>query len=171
MVYAIEPEQGNFALLVCNTSHLNNVVPVRAALWGNDETREIHNRLTGHWGYTIAETNNCTEPTGQETTCIALATLIEQYGIREIDLLKMDIEGGEKAVFESSRCWIDKVRIITVELHDRICAGCTDAFTTATTHFKHFEKAGEKVTAYRDWRRGKLPPPASAGGAPRPSTL
>jgi FkbM family methyltransferase len=150
MVYAIEPEQGNFALLARNTSHLSNVVPIRAALWGCDETREVHNRLSGHWGYTIAETGNRTEATGQEIRCITLATLIEQYGAREIDLLKVDIEGGEKAVFESSGPWINKVRIITVELHDRICAGCTDAFATATAHFKRVGKGGEKVTAYRD---------------------
>lgn len=149
-VYAIEPEQSNFALLARNTSHLNNVVPIRAALWGCDETRELHNRLSGHWGYTIAETGNRTEATGQEISCITLATLIAQHGAREIDLLKVDIEGGEKAVFESSGPWIHKVRVITVELHDRICAGCTDAFATATAHFKRFETAGEKVTAYRD---------------------
>lgn len=149
-IYAIEPEQGNFDLLVKNTGAFKNIVPIRAAIWGSNETREVQSRMTGHWGYTVAETTNRTQSTGQEIQCITMASLIEQYEIAEISILKMDIEGGEKAVLETSAAWLDKVRIITIELHDRICAGCSDAFKAATTSFKSFEQNGEKITAYRD---------------------
>ena len=71
------------------------------------------------------------------------------YGIESIDLLKMDIEGGEKDVLENAQGWIDCVDTITVELHDRICMGCDRAFYLATKDFVRFEKQGEKVTAYR----------------------
>jgi FkbM family methyltransferase len=45
----------------------------------------------------------------------------KEHGIESIDLLKMDIEGGEKDVLEKSLGWIDSVDTMTVELHDRIC--------------------------------------------------
>lgn len=148
-IFAIEPERGNFDMLVRNTSRFKNIVPICAALWGTHERRTVQSRNTGHWGYTVAETANQTESTGQEIECITLNELMEQHGIREISLLKMDIEGGEKAVLETSSSWMNRVKILTIELHDRICPGCTDAFKAATKDFARFDRHGEKFTAYR----------------------
>ena len=148
-IYAVEPESGNFKMLVKNTSQFENVIPIRAALWGKHERRTVQSRNTGHWGYTVAETHNKTESTGQEIECITMGELMEQHGITEISLLKMDIEGGEKVVLENSASWINYVKIITIELHDRICAGCSAAFTEATKGFVRFDRHGEKFIAYR----------------------
>ena len=148
-IFAIEPEAGNFELLKENTKNFRNIVPIRAAIWGEDCTRTIQNRFTGHWGYTVSETTNRIESTGQEINCVTMKSLIKEYGIESIDLLKMDIEGGEKDVLENAQGWIDRVDTITVELHDRICMGCDRAFYLATKDFVTFEKQGEKVTAYR----------------------
>lgn len=148
-IFAIEPEAGNFKLLTENTKNYNNIVTIRAALWGDDCTRTIQNRFTGHWGYTVSETTNKIASTGQDVNCMTMTSLIKKYGIESIDLLKMDIEGGEKDVFENAQGWIDCVDTITVELHDRICMGCDRAFYLATKDFVTFEKQGEKVTAYR----------------------
>jgi FkbM family methyltransferase len=148
-IFAIEPEAGNFELLKMNTQNYSNIVPVRAAIWGENCTRTIQNRFTGHWGYTVSETTNRIESTGQEINCLTVNSLIKEYGIESIDLLKMDIEGGEKDVLENAQGWIGCVDTITVELHDRICMGCDRAFYLATRDFVTFEKHGEKVTAYR----------------------
>jgi len=48
------------------------------------------------------------------------------------DLLKVDIEGSEKSMFEHCDAWIDRVRMIVVELHDRFMPGCQSAFESAT---------------------------------------
>lgn len=149
-IYAIEPENGNFEMLIRNTRNNLNVVAVKAAIWGQVDRRVIQNRETGHWGYTISNTENAVESTGQEIDCITINGLMDEYHIDNIDLLKMDIEGGEKDVLENSASWINSVDIITVELHDRICMGCDRAFYLATKNYKVFEKHGEKVTAYRE---------------------
>lgn len=148
-IFAVEPEAGNFELLKKNTQKYPNIVPIRAAIWGNDCTRTIKNRFTGHWGYTVSETTNRTESTGQEIHCVTINSLMKEHGIEAVDLLKMDIEGGEKDVLENSQGWIGSVDTMTVELHDRICIGCETAFQFATKDFEKFEKHGEKVTAYR----------------------
>ena len=148
-IFAVEPETSNFDLLCKNTLNYNNIVPIKAAIWRKNGTRTIQNRLTGHHGYTVSETPNRTQSTGQEVTCITIRSLIEQQGIEFIDLLKMDIEGSEKCVLENSQGWIDCVKVMTVELHDRICMGCTRAFYLATKDWGKFEKHGEKTTAYR----------------------
>ena len=148
-IFAIEPEQGNYDVLEKNIMKFKNIVPIKAALWGEPGARTIRNRLTGHWGYTVSDTNNKTEATGQEIDCITIGSLLEKYNIGAVDILKIDIEGGEKNVLEASTGWIDKVKIITVELHDRICMGCDRAFYLATKDFDRFERNGEKITAYR----------------------
>lgn len=149
-VIAIEPEEENFDLLLKNTSQYKNIVAIRAAIWGTPEKRILQNRFTGQWGYTIAETSNRTESTGEEIDCLTIDILMKELGITSIDFLKMDIEGSEKDVLEKSAGWIDAVETITAELHDRICAGCEQAFYFATKDFKTFEMRGEKITAYRN---------------------
>ncbi|MEO0516605.1 MAG: FkbM family methyltransferase [Cyanobacteria bacterium P01_A01_bin.116] len=148
-IIAIEPEDSNFELLLKNTSRYENVVAIKAAVWGAVDKRNIQNRFTGHWGYTVSDTNNETEALGQEIDCITISSIMEKYGFESIDLLKMDIEGGEKNVLESATDWVDLVKVMTVELHDRICMGCSRAFYLSTQNFQTFEKHGEKVTAYR----------------------
>lgn len=149
-IIAIEPEGSNFDMLVENTSSLKNVKLVKAALWGTSQKKEIRNRFTGHWGYTVSNTEDRSEITGQEIECITIDALMKKYGINKIDFLKMDIEGGEKDVFEHSLGWIENVEVLVVELHDRIIMGCTRAFYLATANFDTFEIHGEKIAAYRD---------------------
>lgn len=148
-IFAVEPEASNFQLLQKNLKQYPNVVVVQAAFWGTNSTRKIWNRFTGHWGYTVAETTNKTQETGQEIHCVTIDSFMKEHGIESIDLLKMDIEGGEKDVLENSQKWIGSVSTITVELHDRISMGCSKAFYLATKDFNVFEKHGEKITAYR----------------------
>lgn len=149
-IIAVEPEKSNFDLLLKNTSNYKNIVAIKAAIWGTNDKRTIQNRFAGPVGYTISDTSNKIESTGQEINCITIETLMKKHNIETIDLLKMDIEGSEKDVLEKSLGWIDSVDTMTVELHDRICMGCVRAFYLSTKDFKIFEKHGEKVTAYRN---------------------
>ena len=149
-IIAIEPEEDNFDLLLKNTRDFKNIIAIKATIWGVADKRTIQNRSTSHWGFTISDTHNKTESTGQEINCITIRSLMETYSIDTIDVLKMDIEGGEKNVLENSLDWIGAVDVMTVELHNRICKGCDEAFYLATKDFKTFEKHGEKVTAYKN---------------------
>ena len=60
--------------------------------------------------------------------------LLKWSGLSKIDILKLDVEGAEKDIFESANCgkWLDCVRQIVVELHDRIVPGCSEALEHAT---------------------------------------
>lgn len=148
-ILAVEPEAGNFELLQKNVRNYKNVIPVKAAIWGSPGMRMVQNRFTGSWGFTVSETHKKSQATGQEVECVTIPSLMKEYGMERIDLLKMDIEGGEKDVLENAADWIDRVGVMTVELHDRICMGCDRAFYLATKDFVRFEKSYDKVTAYR----------------------
>jgi FkbM family methyltransferase len=48
--------------------------------------------------------------------------------IEYIDLLKMDIEGGEKDVFKTNyESWLSRTRVIIIEIHASI-KGCRETF-------------------------------------------
>lgn len=132
-----------------NINKYKNIIPIKAAIWGEQETRTIQDTLTGPWGYTICKTNNKVVPINQQVNCITIGSLMDEYDLDFIDILKMDIEGSEKNVFENAKDWIDKVGMITVELHDRICMGCSRAFYLASREFTRYEMNGEKINAYR----------------------
>jgi hypothetical protein len=66
-----------------------------------------------------------------------------------IDILKIDIEGAEKEVFESSSKWIDKVSVIMTELHDQIRPGSARAFSEATQGFDVVSSKGETIACHR----------------------
>ena len=51
-------------------------------------------------------------------SALTLPELLERCRVREeIDLLKCDIEGAERELFEHSAPWLHRVRNLVVELH------------------------------------------------------
>ena len=148
-IIAIEPEYGNYEILQKNTALYENIIPLHAALWSSNELRKIKDRNTGHWGYAIVDTFNETTTTNQQIQCTTVDELLVKYKIQVIDILKLDVEGSEKEILENSSKWIDSVRVLSAELHDRIIAGCEQSFHEATEKFSRFETQGEKITAYK----------------------
>lgn len=67
-------------------------------------------------------------------TSITIDKIIELYNIDKIDILKIDIEGSEKEVFEESE-WLDKVNILIIELHDRMKKGCSQSVLNSVMKF------------------------------------
>lgn len=148
-IFAIELEAENFHLLTLNTQPYANIVPIRAALAATAGDKTVLDRMTGPWGYTIAPTSAPTGATGQQVPGLTLDGLMQAHALEKIDLLKIDIEGGEKEIFETGGAWLDHTDVIAAELHDRICPGCDRAFYLATSAYRHFEKHRDKVIAYR----------------------
>ena len=58
-----------------------------------------------------------------EVPQISVASLMEELGLREIDLLKIDIEGYEKTLFASQADWLDSTRYIVGEAHAHVNYG------------------------------------------------
>jgi FkbM family methyltransferase len=145
-IYAIEPEEENFALLQKNTRHIPRVVCIQAALWNQNGPVQLYDRKTGQWGFAVFNEKDSRGDLRSRIQGITLSALMETYQIEHIDILKMDIEGSEKEVFEDCAGWIQKVGVIAVELHERIKPGCRRVFYNATNHFEHEFVRGEKLT-------------------------
>jgi Methyltransferase FkbM domain len=79
---------------------------------------------------------------------VTIPELMDRFGVDRIDLLKVDVEGAERALLASSGR-IEDVDMMVIELHDRLQPGCTDAFTAATAEFGHRAERGENFLAAR----------------------
>jgi FkbM family methyltransferase len=148
-IYAIEPDEENFNMLKRNTENYQNVVAIKAALWNENTSVDLFDRNTGSWGFAVTKAGNVTPNRVSEVDGITVPKIMETYKINFIDILKIDIEGAEKEVFQDSGDWIDKVGVIAVELHDRIKMGCQQAFDNAAKDFEYKYKDRENTFVIR----------------------
>ena len=149
-IIAIEPELSNFEILRLNVAPYPNVVPVRAALWDKDTELELVDPGIGHWGFRAQSAGGAAAGRVVDTIPgVSLKGLMASCGIDYIDILKVDIEGGEKELFANSAGWIDKVGAIIIELHDRYRVGCSRNFYLATRTFEVEMHRGENVLMAR----------------------
>jgi len=135
-IIAVEPEASNFEVLQANCAGLSNVVPVHAAVWSHPATLTFVNPNCGNWAFAMKERVD----DGTPVRGVTMPQLIEEFSLDRIDVLKMDIEGGEKEVFSApDLSWLDKVGMLAIELHDFARPGCAKAFYSALRD-RHFEQ-------------------------------
>jgi FkbM family methyltransferase len=143
-ILALEVEQSNFELLRQNTRLLPNVVPLRRALWSETGHVRILNPRGDSWGFRVASANP-DDPGAIE--CQDVGSLLTEFSVSHVDLIKIDIEGSELAVLSAADLsWLDRVGVLAVELHDRLRPGCTVALDRALEGRPHRrEVCGEYV--------------------------
>jgi FkbM family methyltransferase len=135
-IIAVEPEPSNFALLLKNIAPYKNIQPICAALWKEAGEVSLGSSTVHPKGAFQITKNGRTR-----VRAVSIDALMREADIQSIDLLKIDIEGSEKEVFDSCN-WISRVRIIAIELHDRIEPGCRHTVEAATRDF-HSKARGE----------------------------
>ena len=125
-IISIEPNTENFALLQKNTLNYNNVICLNAALWYKNEDLHISNMEENSAGFMI-ESN--TDTVDEVIKSVTISQLIDQYNIEQVSILKIDIEGSEKELFENgSAAWLPKCNCVITELHDWLKPGTSQVF-------------------------------------------
>jgi FkbM family methyltransferase len=135
-IIAIEPDRSNYDLIVRNTEGYQQIKALQMALWNSDGEINIFDPHGGHCGFRTGEGNAGSIEAVAKTPAITVDSLMRKYGFEKIELLKLDIEGAEREVLNSSSGWINQVDVIMVELHDYFQAGCGEAFYKATENFQ-----------------------------------
>lgn len=153
-IIAIEPDEDNYELLVRNTAWNENISTIHAALWTESGSVSLGDPGKGDWALRVSEADVTGEVDQSELSRVPAVTIPEvmrTYQLDKIDLLKLDIEGSEKEIFETSQPWIDCVDAISVELHDRFKPGCARAFYQAIGEFPiEFRHKDNDVLVLRD---------------------
>ena len=145
-IIALEPEGRNYELLRKNIGPYPNIIAVRAALWRESGSINVVDPAEGNWGFrTQDKTALIVHPICSAVRAVTLNSLMADLGLEQVDLLKVDIEGAEKEVFASSRDWVQRVRTILIELHDRFATGCSRSVYRATEDFEYEDRKGEVI--------------------------
>ncbi|GAB2496997.1 FkbM family methyltransferase [Algoriphagus taiwanensis] len=127
-VIALEPEEENFKVLKENCQIYPNIFTLKKALWSESGRIWIKNSKSKSWSF---ETVKNKEKNSISIEAIDMRTLVQVYEINRIDLLKIDIEGAEKEIFEGEiDDWIKLVKCIMIETHDRKVPGVSSLVDT-----------------------------------------
>jgi FkbM family methyltransferase len=142
-VIAVEPEAGNFELLRINTLQSDRITSLHAALWSHDARLEVQSDPYGStWGFSVTEDLTSQNP---QVRAISIPSLMREFELETIDLLKVDIEGAEKELFSGAAAeWLPRVRNILIETHERIYPGSDAAVRRALGDFTGFVKIFEE---------------------------
>lgn len=129
-VIAVEPAAANFRQLTLNSCRYDNIALEHAALAGASGYLEIANPSATHYAYRLVPSRNADSTS--RVPALTIPDLMLKYQWEDIDILKMDIEGGEYDVFtQNAHKWIDRVRVLLIELHDTHTQQCSAAFFRA----------------------------------------
>ncbi len=115
-VVAVEAQQG-FAPRISSLAAFNGVedrVHVETAMAsGVDVLGDTVGVLADDTRWTTAS-----DSVGERPGALSVPAILDKYGIDEIGLIKVDIEGGEFAVFaDEELAWLGRVRQLVLEVH------------------------------------------------------
>jgi FkbM family methyltransferase len=132
-ILAIEPERGNYELLVANSKNFSKrIFPLQCGIWWRDAQLNVCPGSSNE-SFSVKES-----PAGLiKGRCIR--SLMTEFGIEQIDILKIDIEGTEFELFKDGvEDWLPAVRSVIIEISDYERPGSMQIF------FNAFERLGLK---------------------------
>ncbi len=146
-IIALEPEHNNYLAAKKNVEPYPNVQLLEGAVWYKQEAINVTDKGFGEAAFMIEAGEG-----EHATQAYTIPQLMEKAGTSTIDILKMDIEGAEKEIFENEAGgWIPKCRIIIVETHDRYRKGTSKAiFAEMIKHNFSLELSGENMVFTND---------------------
>jgi FkbM family methyltransferase len=115
----VEPSAETFDLLRRNLSPLASAGRcelVNAALWHKNEKVYL-TQPTAQARYDALKVAAERGPACVETDGVTLGSILERFDIKQVDLLKVDIEGAETNLFSGDLSWIQSVNAIAIEFH------------------------------------------------------
>lgn len=145
-IAAVEPHPGNAVAFRDNTAHLNDVELFEAALHNRSgETLAVTDEGFGSNGFMTRSDGG--DQRVAEVSSVSIADIMARRGWADIDLVKIDIEGGEGVLFEAHLDWMDVTRHIVLEFHERMVPGSSVPVLKAMTAkgFRVADVRGENI--------------------------
>jgi FkbM family methyltransferase len=151
-VVAIEPFVENFNLLKKNISNYKNIIPINCALVASNYIDEVflYKSKTGAWGNNIINYTNDNRNLAiiNKVESITLKDIVNRFH-KKIGILKLDIEGSEKMIFENDKKILNDINIIIVELHKKIHRDIEKLFFSFAKKRYNFYFDKEKIVSIK----------------------
>lgn len=116
IVYSIEPEPGNFQMLLMNVKAWSNINPINKAL----SAEKGKNFVLGN---SLRDGSDWARTTQESATGTIMGITLEELLIKNegfFDILKIDIEGAERFIFDNqvNQDFLNNTRVLVIEIHD-----------------------------------------------------
>ncbi|MCW3115313.1 MAG: FkbM family methyltransferase [Segetibacter sp.] len=146
-IIALEPDKENFELAGRNVKPYKNVQLINGAVWNKPEEIHVVDKGYGEGAFMIEAGKGA-----DVVQAYTIKQLMEIMKTDFIDVLKIDIEGSEKEIFEYGfEDWLPHTKIILVETHDRYRKGTSKAvFNTISKYDFSLELSGENLVFYNN---------------------
>jgi FkbM family methyltransferase len=142
-ILAVEPDAENYSMLDRNTSGHYNVILSHGAIWSKPCVLNIFRdfRDKKEWSY------YCKEVDGIGILGHTILDRMKLMSWKYIDILKMDIEGGEFEVFKDTN-FLEFCKVVCMEIHHEK-GNPHDIFEAFKKHNFQVQQAGEIIIATR----------------------
>lgn len=121
-IYAVEPDKNNFKQLKLNISNNQNIITENVAIW-SEKIDLVENlakpfRGGGDWAKTFVPDDQFNSSIKISGT--TMSELITKHHLKTIDLLKIDVEGAERYIFDKKNNlnFLNQTKVIAIEIHD-----------------------------------------------------
>jgi len=124
-IVGVELDAENVRLAKINTAAMSErITLLHAAIAPTDGLARYSGQEA--WGYRVDDRGDRT------AVALSMSSLLGRSGISTVDFLKVDIEGGERELFEGPLPWMSAVNSLAVEVHDdeRFLERLIDLLTT-----------------------------------------
>jgi FkbM family methyltransferase len=112
-IFAVEPSPDNFAVLRKTLGDLSNLTLFHGGIWGATGKLRITNAEHGMTALRLIDGAQ-----DGEVQAITVEEIMARAGASDVLIVKIDIEGGEAELFRHSADWLDRTRLVAIELHD-----------------------------------------------------
>ena len=124
-IISIEPDPSNFTSLKSNIDYNqlgNFVFPLNGGIWGKTCKLNLVNSFRDgrEWSLNLEEVHSMEEGA---IDAFSIEDIMKKFNLHSIDFLKIDIEGGEKNLFDHwsiDYSMLKKVKFIALEIHDEL---------------------------------------------------
>lgn len=119
-VVGIEPARDNVELARKNTGHNPLIEIIEAAVHDQATSLEIVDPEAEKFAYRVREAG---ARSSTSVEAVTIGGLMQRYEASRNLIVKVDIEGGEDALFRSNTGWLDHTDLLIVETHDWLFPG------------------------------------------------
>ena len=151
-ILVLEPDEANFNVLTQNIAPYRDCVqPIRGGIWPRPDRLVIDNPASGAAAYRVrpAEQGDRTEARG-----FTISELLTSSNHTEALIVKLDIEGSQKVLFEENTDWVRHCHLIILELDDWQYPwhGTSRSFFKCISQYPfEYLISGEHIFCFRDF--------------------
>ncbi len=132
-IVALEIDKGNIKMINKNLKNHKRLEIINKGLYNKSSFFKVENPYNATNSFIIKEVSKNED---FDIESITIDKILEYKKWNTIDILKIDIEGAEKELFEKNyENWLPKVKVIFIETHDRMKRNC--AYTVFSTIYKY----------------------------------